>query len=159
MSYCLREAQVLDEVGSFDGPFDVLVENGRVAKMGRGLASQGVPSFDFSGLWLMPGVFDCHDHVAMSTVDTAEVLSTPVTRWALESARNARVTLEAGVTFVRDLCGADRGLRDGIGAGLGRGPTLQISVVLICQTGGHRGAHPHRAGPPGAPATPNSRPP
>jgi imidazolonepropionase-like amidohydrolase len=137
MSYCLREAQVLDEVGSFEGPLDVLVENGRVAKLGRGLASQGVPSFDFSGLWLMPGVFDCHDHVAMSTVDTAEVLSTPVTVWALESARNARVTLEAGVTFVRDLSGADRGLRDAIASGLTAGPTLQISVTLICQTGGH----------------------
>ena len=137
MSYCLREAHVLDESGSFDGPLDVLVEDGRVAKLGEGLAAQRVPSFDFSGLWLMPGVFDCHDHLAMSTVDTAEVLSTPVTAWALESARNALVTLEAGVTFVRDLSGADRGLRDAIASGLTAGPTLQISVTLICQTGGH----------------------
>jgi len=137
VSYCLREAHVFDEGGSFDGPLDVLVEDGRVAKLGEGLAAQRVPSFDFSGLWLMPGVFDCHDHLAMSTVDTAEVLSTPVTAWALESARNARVTLEAGVTFVRDLSGADRGLRDAIASGLTAGPTLQISVTLICQTGGH----------------------
>ena len=86
MSYCLREAHVLDESGSFEGPLDVLVEDGRIAKLGEGLAAQRVPSFDFSGLWLMPGVFDCHDHLAMSTVDTAEVLSTPVTAWALESA-------------------------------------------------------------------------
>ena len=145
-AYCLREAQVLDESGSFDGPLDVLVENGRVAKVGRALVAGDVPSFDFSGLWLMPGVFDCHDHVAMSTVDTAEVLSTPVTRWALESARNARVTLESGVTFVRDLSGADRGLRDAIASGLTQGPTLQISVTLICQTGGHGDAYLSGAG-------------
>ena len=44
----------------------------------------------------------------------AEVLRTPVTQWALEAAQNARLTLEAGVTFVRDLSGADRGLRDAI---------------------------------------------
>src|SRR6266446_7515844 len=36
-----------------------------------------------------------------------------------------------------DLSGADRGLRDAIASGLTAGPTLQISVTLICQTGGH----------------------
>lgn len=136
-AFCLREASVLDESGSFDGPLDVLVEDGRVARLGRTMRVGDVRSFDCSGLWLMPGVFDCHDHLSMSTVDTAEILSTPVTRWALESARNARLTLEAGVTFVRDLAGADRGLRDSISTGLVPGPELQISVTLICQTGGH----------------------
>ena len=135
--YCLREVTVLDEGGSFVGPLDVVVDDGRIVKIGRALTTRDVVSLDFSGLWLMPGIFDCHDHLAMSTVDTAEVLSMPLTTWALESARNARVTLEAGVTFVRDLSGADRGLRDAIRAGLTPGPTLQISVTLICQTGGH----------------------
>lgn len=136
-AFCLREAAVLDPTGSFDGPLDVLVEDGRVVRLGRRLPVGDVRSVDCSGLWLMPGVFDCHDHLAMSTVDTAEALSTPVTKWALESARNARLTLEAGVTFVRDLAGADRGLRDAIATGLAPGPELQISVTLICQTGGH----------------------
>ncbi|HKP18640.1 MAG TPA: amidohydrolase family protein [Gaiellaceae bacterium] len=135
-AFTLREAHVLDRAGSFDGPCDVRVEGGRIAAVGRGLPSDGA-SVDFSGLWLMPGVFDCHDHVTFSTVDVNEVLSTPVTQWALESAANARTTVEAGVTFVRDLAGADRGLRAGIAAGHVPGPTLQISVVLICQTGGH----------------------
>ncbi len=144
-AFTLREAHVLDRAGSFDGPVDVRVEDGRVSAVGRGLRGDG-PSVDFSGLWLLPGIFDCHDHVAFSTVDTAEVLSTPVTQWALESAANARATLEAGVTFVRDLCGADRGLRDGIASGFVPGPTLQISVVLICQTGGHGDAYLRGAG-------------
>ena len=47
------------------------------------------------------------------------------------------MTLEAGVTFVRDLGGADAGIRDGIARGYVVGPTLQVSVVLIAQTGGH----------------------
>jgi len=128
---------VLDESGSFVGPVDVLVEDGRVTKVGKALAARDVASSDFSGLWVMPGVFDCHDHVAMSTVSTEEILAMPVTTWVLESARNVRATLEAGVTFVRDLSGADRGLRDAIASGLTVGPTLQISVTLICQTGGH----------------------
>lgn len=136
-SLVLREAQVLDESGSFEGPTDVLVVDGRVEALGPNLSSNGAASIDCAGLWLMPGVFDCHDHLAFSTTDLAEVLRTPVTQWALEAARNARVTLEAGVTFVRDLCGADRGLRGAIEAGVVPGPALQVSVVLICQTGGH----------------------
>jgi imidazolonepropionase-like amidohydrolase len=133
----LRQANVLDRSGSFEGPLDVQVIDGRIAVIGKNVKADGIPSVDFSGLWLMPGVFDCHDHIAFSTVDIAEVLRTPVSMWSLEAARNARSTLEAGVTFVRDLCGADRGLRDAIAAGVVPGPRLQISVVLISQTGGH----------------------
>ena len=144
-SFTLREAQVLDRAGSFVGPLDVRVEDGRVAAVGANLPG-GKASIDFSGLWLMPGVFDCHDHVTFSTVDLGEVLSTPVTQWALEAAKNARATLEAGITFVRDLCGADRGVRDGLAEGHVPGPTLQISVVLICQTGGHGDAYLRGAG-------------
>jgi imidazolonepropionase-like amidohydrolase len=144
--YVLREANVLDASGSFVGPLDVRVEDGRVAQVGKNLPAPDLRSIDFSDLWLLPGVFDCHDHVAFSTVDMAAVLSTPITRWALEAAQNARVTLEAGVTFVRDLCGADRGLRDSLAAGYAPGPRLQISVVLICQTGGHGDAYLGGAG-------------
>lgn len=134
----LREAAVLDRGGGFEAPVDVHVRAGRVAAVGKRLATaNGVSSVDFSGLWLLPGVFDCHDHLTFSTTDIREVLATPVSRWVLRTSRNASATLEAGVTFVRDLCGADRGVRDAIASGEARGPRLQISVVLICQTGGH----------------------
>jgi imidazolonepropionase-like amidohydrolase len=145
VTFTLREAMVLDESGSFQGPLDVRVIDRRIAAIGPKLDGDGA-SVDFSGLWLLPGVFDCHDHVAFSTAAIAEVLETPVTRWALEAAQNARLTLGAGVTFVRDLCGADRGLRDGIAAGFVPGPELQISVTLICQTGGHGDAYLRGAG-------------
>jgi imidazolonepropionase-like amidohydrolase len=135
--YVLREASVLDEGGSFVAPVDVHVRAGRVAAVGRSLPAGGAASVDCAGLWLLPGVFDCHLHVSCSTASVPDVLSTPLTGWALETARNARLTLEAGVTFVRDLSGADRGIRDSLAAGHVPGPRLQISVVLICQTGGH----------------------
>ena len=144
--YVLREANVLDATGSFVGPLDVRVEHDRVAQVGKNLNAPDLESIDFSELWLMPGVFDCHDHVTFSTVNLAEVLSTPITRWTLEAAQNARVTLESGVTFIRDLAGADRGLRDSLAAGYAPGPRLQISVILICQTGGHGDAYLGGAG-------------
>jgi imidazolonepropionase-like amidohydrolase len=128
---------VLDAGGGFTGPVDVHVQDGVVAALGANLDAPGAVEVDCAGLWLLPGVFDCHDHLTLSTVNMLEVLQTPVSQWALESARNARRTLEAGVTFVRDLAGADRGIRDALGAGVVPGPQLQISVTLICQTGGH----------------------
>lgn len=135
--YVLREANVLDRSGGFGGPLDVHVRDGRVVAVAENVAAPDAPSVDFSGLWLLPGVFDCHDHLTFSTASLGELLATPVTRWTLEAARNARVTLEAGVTFVRDLSGADRGFRDALAAGDVPGPAVQVSVTLICQTGGH----------------------
>ncbi len=41
------------------------------------------------------------------------------------------------MTFVRDPGGTDAGIRDAIAAGIALGPTLQVSIVLITQTGGH----------------------
>jgi imidazolonepropionase-like amidohydrolase len=142
----LRSAQVLDEGGGFAGPLDIHVRDGRVDALGPNLDTADAVDVDCAGLWLLPGVFDCHDHLTLSTVDMLEVLETPVSQWALESARNARLTLEAGVTFVRDLAGADRGIRDALAARFVPGPRLQISVTLICQTGGHGDAYLRGAG-------------
>ena len=67
-SFVLREANVLDEGGGFTGPLDVHVEDGRVVAVGSNLHSRRRrPSLDFSGLFLLPGVFDCHDHISFST--------------------------------------------------------------------------------------------
>ena len=135
--FVLRGAEVLDQSGSFSGPFDVHVADGVIVSVGTGLSANGATSVDATELWLIPGIFDCHDHLSMSSLSLAESLATPLSRWALEGARNARVTLEAGVTFVRDMAGADAGMRDSIARGYVPGPTLQISTVLISQTGGH----------------------
>jgi imidazolonepropionase-like amidohydrolase len=135
-SFVLREAQVLDESGGFGGPLDVHVEDGRVAAVGAGL-SVDAPSFDFSGLWLLPGMFDCHLHVGSASLDLAQWTRRTASEWALETAAVCRTTLEAGVTFVRDCSGADAGIRNGIRKGYVTGPELQVSIVLICMTGGH----------------------
>jgi imidazolonepropionase-like amidohydrolase len=136
-SFILHSANVLDDSGGFSGPLDVHVADGRVAVVGEALRADGAASIDFEGLWLMPGVFDCHDHVSLSSLSIGEALATPVTQWTLEAARNARATLDAGVTFVRDLAGADAGIRESLARGYVAGPTLQVSIVLISQTGGH----------------------
>jgi imidazolonepropionase-like amidohydrolase len=120
-AFVLRGASVMDESGSFESDCDVFVEGGKIAALGRALDGGGAVSYDCSGLWL----------------DPLERLQTPVSRWALEAAQNARRVLECGVTLLRDAGGADAGIRDSIAKGFVPGPELQVSVVSICQTGGH----------------------
>jgi imidazolonepropionase-like amidohydrolase len=136
-AYVLREAAVLDESGGFSGPQDVLVEDGRIVAVGPRLQASDAAEADCSDLWLLPGIVDCHSHLAVSSLDPLERLRTPVTQWALEAARNARRILECGVTLLRDPGGADAGIRNGIEAGFVPGPRLQVAVVTLCQTGGH----------------------
>jgi imidazolonepropionase-like amidohydrolase len=136
-SFVLREAAVLNEGGGFTGPCDVLVEDGVVAALGPNLAVNGAAEYDCAGLWLLPGIVDCHSHLAVSSLDPLERLRTPLTQWALEAAQNARRIVECGVTLLRDPGGADAGVRDAIAAGFVPGPRLQVAVVTLCQTGGH----------------------
>jgi imidazolonepropionase-like amidohydrolase len=130
--------QVLDRSGSFDGPLDVSVVDGRITGIGPNLTPlAGQVRFDGAGLWLLPGIFDCHLHTGLATYDTLELLNTPISRRALQTAQVLRQTLEAGVTFVRDAGIADAGVRDAVAAGTVPGPELQVSVVPIGASGGH----------------------
>jgi imidazolonepropionase-like amidohydrolase len=135
--FVLREVTVLQEDGGFGEPCDVLVGDGLVAAVGPNLSAGDATSYDSSGLWLLPGIVDCHSHLAVSSLDPLERLRTPLTQWALEAAQNARRILECGVTLLRDPGGADAGIREAIAAGFVPGPRLQVAVVTLCQTGGH----------------------
>lgn len=104
----LREASVLDESGGFTGPLNIVVWGGRVDAVEANAAASGAPEHDFSGLWVLPGIIDCHEHVAMSSLDGMAFLRTPITYWAIEATANARRLLEAGVTLVRDPGGPTR---------------------------------------------------
>jgi imidazolonepropionase-like amidohydrolase len=134
----LRGVRALDAGGDFSGPLDVVVSDGTIVSVGpRGRALDGVAELDGAGLWLMPGVFDCHLHVGMSSIDTLENLKTPLSLRALQTARNLERTLAAGVTHVRDAGGADAGVRLALERGLIEGPALEVSIVMLSQTGGH----------------------
>jgi imidazolonepropionase-like amidohydrolase len=133
--YILRQANVLQTDGTFEGPCDVSIEDGRIHQVGTDVPADGRESIDLRDTWLMPGLVDCHVHLTMSTVDTAELLKRPLSRWALESAAMAEKTLRSGVTMARDAGGADAGLRDAITAGLVRGP--RMSILMLSHTGGH----------------------
>jgi len=128
----------LDRGGGFAGPVDVSVVDGRIEGVGRSLRpARDQPRLDGRGLWLLPGIFDCHLHAGLASFDQLELMRTPLSRRVLETAHTLRRTLAAGVTFVRDAGIADAGVRDAVAAGLVPGPELQVSVVALGTTGGH----------------------
>jgi imidazolonepropionase-like amidohydrolase len=123
----------------------VIVDGDRIAEVGPGSApalGESVICRDLSGKSILPGLIDCHVHLrsdgvadprAQAAADTDAVA-------VLRSARNARRTLEAGVTTIRD-CGSrggiDFALRTAAQQGLCPTPRLVLSGLIICMTGGH----------------------
>jgi imidazolonepropionase-like amidohydrolase len=78
-----------------------------------GKAPDGATLLDWSGFTVLPGLIDLHTHLADlgQSADLAAPMKASPAETALVGARNARVTLDAGFTSVRDV-GTYRGLTD-----------------------------------------------
>jgi imidazolonepropionase-like amidohydrolase len=126
---------VFDGTGEAPAAADVAVEAGRIVDVGSRL--DGDLSVDVSGRTLLPGLFDCHTHVTISGVDLWQAAQRPFSYQFYEAARNLESTLRIGITTARDAGGADLGIKEAIDDGLLRGPRLQISIIMLSQTGGH----------------------
>ncbi len=73
----IRGATVLTVTNGTLADADVLVVDGKIAEIGRGLrAPRGVRTLDGSGRYLMPGIVDAHSHLGLSAVNEA---TNPVT--------------------------------------------------------------------------------
>jgi imidazolonepropionase-like amidohydrolase len=130
-----RGGLVFDGTGADPQPADVAIEDDRIADVGSGL--DGDEAVELAGKTLLPGLFDCHVHVALSHVDPWRLANTPFSYQFYEAARNLQATLAAGVTSVRDAGGADLGIQQAVADGLIPGPRMQISLTMLSQTGGH----------------------
>src|ERR671937_1096536 len=127
--------RLFDGTGAAIAQADVVVEDERIVEVGLGLDGDEV--VDVSGRTLLPGLFDCHVHVMLSHIDIWRLLQTPSSYRFCEAIRNLEATLRIGITTVRDAGGADLGVKQALEDGLVRGPRVQISIVMLTQTGGH----------------------
>jgi imidazolonepropionase-like amidohydrolase len=114
---------------------DVAVEDGRIVEVGPGLDGDEV--VDCSGGFLSPGFFDCHVHVVMDTPNFLDMIEEPFSLQFFKAGANLEKTLAAGVTSIRDAGGADLGIKTAVERGLIRGPRMQLSIIMLSQTGGH----------------------
>ena len=131
----LSNARVFDGTGGGISDGDVVIEGDRIIEVGTDL--DGDEAHDLGGKALLPGFFDCHTHVAVSNVDLFGIVQKPFSLHFYEAAHNLKATLEAGITTVRDAGGADLGMKRAVETGLIQGPHMQISLVMLSQTGGH----------------------
>jgi len=130
-----RGARVFDGTGSDPAPADVVVEDGRIVDVGSGL--DGDESVVLDGRTILPGFFDCHTHVTISHVDLWRAAQQPFSIAFYQAAHNLAATLRIGITSIRDAGGADLGIRQAVDDGLIAGPRMQISLIMLSQTGGH----------------------
>jgi imidazolonepropionase-like amidohydrolase len=136
VSLLLRGGAVLDvETGALRNA-DVLIEGARIAAVGAGLAPPaGARVVELGGRTVMPGLIDCHVHVCADGM-----VPYPTLFPSLVTARAAKLlqeTLLRGFTTIRDMGGADAGLRRAVEEGLFPGPRLFVSGRPLSQTGGH----------------------
>jgi imidazolonepropionase-like amidohydrolase len=116
-------------------------EQGRIAVAGPA-AVTAVPRdaarIDATGLTLLPGIIDCHVHLASRKLeavhDQVQRSATDVVVMALQTGRDF---LEAGVTTVRDGGYAPAGIKRAFASGAFPGPRTQVSIHPLSQTGGH----------------------
>jgi imidazolonepropionase-like amidohydrolase len=128
-------ARLFDGSGSSPADGQVVVEDGLIRDVGLGLDGDEV--VDLEGRGLLPGLFDCHVHVGFTDVDLWSYVQKPFSLEFYETARNLKATLAGGITTVRDAGGADLGTKTALEQGLISGPRIQISLIMLSQTGGH----------------------
>jgi imidazolonepropionase-like amidohydrolase len=137
----VRAAHMLDVKSGrmIDDPV-IVITGDRITSV-SGPAPAGAPVINLVGATLVPGLIDAHTHiVGKGTNFGYQELAESIPSATLWGARNARVTLEAGFTTVRNVGAsgyADVALRDAINEGLVPGPRMMVSGPPLGITGGH----------------------
>jgi imidazolonepropionase-like amidohydrolase len=144
--YVLKAQRLFDSVsGKIVEPGIVVVSEGKIQSVGSATAPAGANLIDLGDATLLPGFIDSHTHLTDDfnpDYNGAQLLDLQRTipEKAIRSTANARVTLMAGFTTVRNV-GSDNfldvGLRDSIKSGIMPGPRMLISLHAIGSTGGH----------------------
>jgi len=121
----------------------VLIEDGRIVSVGQAGAAipEGAERVDLPGVTLVPGLIDMHVHLTSAgKYGGYRPYEFTDSFWTAVGVANARTTLDAGFTTVRNVGTAfyaDVGLREAIDEGWIVGPRIMASGYALGATGGH----------------------
>lgn len=139
MTLAIVNATLIDGTGS--DPVQnagIVIDGERIVSVGPGVEPpRDAEVIDAGGRTLMPGLIDSHVHFYGWPASMQENALIPSTLRSFIAAKNARETLDAGITTVRDASGTPLGFKMAIEQGLIPGPRMRISVSALSQTGGH----------------------
>lgn len=143
----IHAGQLLDRPGEAPrGPSTIVVTDDKVTEVRDGYAAPpaGAKAIDLKDRFVLPGLIDMHVHLLGIGGDPLRARLGAAERDRaddlLEGVANARLTLLAGFTSVRDLGGDEhmiRALRDAIDVRQVDGPTITNAGLMISVTGGH----------------------
>lgn len=145
----IHAGQLLDKPGSAPrGPSTIVIRDGKVAEVLAGfqMGPAGATVIDLKDRFVMPGLIDSHVHLDSDAGGNAaliESITDSPARAAYRAAGNAKKTLMAGFTTVRNLgdgSGATLALRDAVAAGELPGPRIIDAGRSISTTSGHMDA-------------------
>jgi imidazolonepropionase-like amidohydrolase len=150
-SVLVKSGKLLDvRKGKYIENAGIWIEGERIKEVGRvsevqSHAPKDAKIIDLGRATILPGLIDCHTHIMARMPDTDDsytlALATKSQAFrALEGAFNARLTLNAGFTTIRDVENegsgyADVALRDAIEQGLAEGPRMQVATRAIAAVG------------------------
>jgi len=154
----IRAGHLIDpETGTATTNQLVLIENGKITGIGTNLpVPQAAEAIDLSQYYVLPGLVDAHNHLALTYKKDPEnnnyyltsVLDSTAIR-AIQAVSNGITMMSSGFTLVRDLGNnanyADTALRVAIEQGWIPGPTVINSGIIIGGMGGQFNPAPERA--------------
>lgn len=145
----IHAGRLLDKPGSAPrGQSTIVIRNGKIAEVLNGLqpGPEGAILIDLKDKFVLPGLIDSHVHLDSDAGGNAaliEAVTDSPARSAYRAAGNAKKTLMAGFTTVRNLgdgSGATLALRDSVAAGELPGPRIIDAGRSISTTSGHMDA-------------------
>jgi imidazolonepropionase-like amidohydrolase len=144
----VHAGRLLDRPGQTPrGASTVVIRNGRIEAIRDGFAAAdgfpGATVVDLRERYVLPGLIDCHVHLETDRAGQeglVESMTSSDAHLAYQALANARKTLDAGFTTVRNL-GDERGvtlaLRDAIASGSVAGPRILDAGTGVSATSGH----------------------
>jgi imidazolonepropionase-like amidohydrolase len=146
----IHAGRLLDQPGkSPRGPSTLIVREGKVAEVRDGFAppEDGARLIELKEQFVLPGLIDMHVHISSDDNllrSRLEASERDIEDVFVIAQGNARRTLEAGFTTVRDLGGDGRTtatLRDAVNNGQILGPTIVPAGTMVSVSGGHGGVN------------------